>query len=256
MSTGEDSIRSSSAWKRRALILIAVAAVLALFEPVRQQGRAMEARVEDGRTVLNVALVWWEYANTHNGALPPLDPRPGVLLFDESKVRKGYALGPVLKGNQENPGAAALFGDLNGNFSYTLKDLADAKRFFYLGYGVTNDAEGLSLIEAYRRQIESGGDFTADLSVEKGRGTLGSDSLRMLHFNLPGILAAAGLPLSGAVPRIPVLIERPTEKEPRGGWVVYLDRQMTWMPYPGPFPMTKQFIEGLEGLTDLQTKKP
>lgn len=256
MSSGEDSIRSSSAWKRRILILIAVAAALALFEPVRQQGRAMEARVEDGRTVLNIALIWWEYANTHSGALPPLDPRPGVLLFDESMVRKGYTLGPALKGNQENPGNAAVFGDLNGNFSYTLQDLASAKRCFYLGYGVTNDAEGQTLIEAYRRQVESGGGFTADLSVEKGRGTLGSDSLRVLHFNLPGALAAEGLPLSGSVPRIPVLIEHPSANEPRGGWVAYLDRQMTWLPYPGPFPMTEQFIEGLEGLTNLQTKEP
>jgi hypothetical protein len=218
----------------------------------------MEARLEHGRTVLNVALLWWEYGQLHEGAYPPLDPRPGVLLFDLSKVRAGYRLGPVFKGREKNPGNAAVFGDLNANIAYSLEDLVEPGRYFYLGYAVTNEREGRSLLDAYRKQAASGGGFADNLKVAMGSGTLGTDTLRLLNLNLLQTMASEGVAIDPAtvlLSTIPVMIERPAENDPPGGWVVYLDRQMKWLPYPGPFPMTEEFIRGLEDLTKLAAER-
>ena len=244
--------------KRRVLAVVLVVASLALFETVRQHGQKLEKRVEDGRTVLSVALLWWEYGQLNEGVYPPLDPRPGVFLFDVSKVRAGYRLGPVFKGREKNPGNAAVFGDLNANIAYSLEDLVEPNRYFYLGYAVANEAEGNSLLEAYRTRAATGGDFSEDLKVEKGRGTLGTDTLRMLNLNLLQTMASEGVAFNPATvlpSTIPVMIERPAENDPPGGWVVYLDRQMKWLPYPGPFPMTEEFIRGLEDLSKLAAER-
>lgn len=46
---------------------------------------------------------------------------------------------------------------------------------------------------------------------------------------------------------IPVMVERP-ELHGNGGHVLYMDGHVEFVPYPGPFPMTEPFIEGLRSL--------
>jgi len=50
--------------------------------------------------------------------------------------------------------------------------------------------------------------------------------------------------------RIPVLIERP-ELHGGGGHVLYLDGHVEFVPYPGKFPMTEDYIAGLRALDAL-----
>ncbi|MFA6240489.1 MAG: H-X9-DG-CTERM domain-containing protein [Candidatus Hydrogenedentales bacterium] len=50
---------------------------------------------------------------------------------------------------------------------------------------------------------------------------------------------------------IPVLIERP-DLHGNGGHVLYMDGHVEFVPYPGPFPMTRDFIEGLRSLDALE----
>ncbi len=51
--------------------------------------------------------------------------------------------------------------------------------------------------------------------------------------------------------RIPILIERP-ELHGNGGHVLYMDGHVAFVLYPGPFPMAKDFIEGLRSLDKLE----
>jgi len=51
--------------------------------------------------------------------------------------------------------------------------------------------------------------------------------------------------------RIPIVIERP-ELHGDGGHVLYLDGHVAFVPYPGKFPMTTAFIEGLRSLDALK----
>lgn len=51
--------------------------------------------------------------------------------------------------------------------------------------------------------------------------------------------------------RIPVMMERP-ELHGDGGHVLYMDGHVEFVPYPGRFPMTQKFIEGLRSLDELE----
>lgn len=55
----------------------------------------------------------------------------------------------------------------------------------------------------------------------------------------------------GEQPSIPLLIERP-ELHGDGGHVLYLDGHVEFVPYPGKFPMTKEYIAALRVLDDLE----
>jgi len=48
--------------------------------------------------------------------------------------------------------------------------------------------------------------------------------------------------------RVPVLIERLGNHKDPGGHVLYLDGHVEFVPYPGPFPMTKETVALLESL--------
>lgn len=50
---------------------------------------------------------------------------------------------------------------------------------------------------------------------------------------------------------IPVMVERP-ELHGDGGHVLYMDGHVDFVPYPGPFPMTVTFIDGLRSLDRLE----
>lgn len=83
------------------------------------------------------------------------------------------------------------------------------------------------------------------MDVEPGRGNCGGDTLGRLKkwTSLPECFrdrAAA----------IPVVVEWPGHHR-RGGVVTFLNGHTEYMTYPGKFPMTKEFIEGLRSLDAL-----
>ncbi len=59
-----------------------------------------------------------------------------------------------------------------------------------------------------------------------------------------------------AFSKIPVIVERPGHHQPMGGHVLYLDGHVEYLRYPGKFPMSKSFIEGLYELDALGRKPP
>ena len=57
------------------------------------------------------------------------------------------------------------------------KELIDDWSFWYLGYAITNEQEGMDFVEAYRECAEKGLPFDEDMIVKKGNGTGGSGTL-------------------------------------------------------------------------------
>ena len=118
--------------------------------------------------------------------------------------------------------------------------------------GNVADAEGelaLAYVETYRKVVQEGDgnldtDFDDTTSQDKRkiyRTREGIDRFFITDINNP-----AGSALAQSV--IPVLIERPGTHQPDGGNVLFLDGHVEYIKYPGKFPMTKAFIEGLRSL--------
>lgn len=219
---------------------VALAAFLALFRVGWTLRAEADARNTGGDTIQSVAIVPWLAAKEKGGLFPPLDAASGRLTWRSEDVRPAYVMGDKLAGPPEDPALAIIYGNLDGYKAYTLRPLVDPRRYFYLGYAVTSEAEGLALLEALRRQRESGTVTTEDMAAPAGAGSFGSDRFYRLRENF-GAAAPEGI---GA--RVPLVIERPGNYGRPGAWVVFLDRHSEFIPYPGPFPMTEAFVKALE----------
>jgi hypothetical protein len=89
-----------------------------------------------------------------------------------------------------------------------------------------------------------------DIPVEEGTGTGGSDTIFQLRNDLADVLTEKGIAISDHfMAQVPVFINHPGENDVSRGWVVPLNRQaIRFVPFPGPFPMTEEFIGALESL--------
>lgn len=238
--------------KRRLLILCAIAAGLALFERPLMHGRDVEKKLRGGR---DAHLIWTgqlgEYAHNHAGNLPPLDGRPKSLMFERAGVRPAYRLAPWGAWPWHLAGVTpVMLDDNNAQPVYLLKDFFEPERYFYLGYAVSNEAEGRAFLKAYAERMASGDGFDKDLPVDQGQGTFGTDTLYRLNIRLCENLAAQGIALQPGQTEssIPIFFDRPGLYPQSGGWVCYLDGSYRFVPYPGPFPMTQEFIDGLNAI--------
>jgi prepilin-type processing-associated H-X9-DG protein len=127
----------------------------------------------------------------------------------------------------------------------------DHSPFWYIGHVVTNDDEGRAYIEAYRKVIEEGdGNLNVDLDAPSVQGGI-------IYRNHGPIIHSSKPEESDATPpavsqsEIPLFIEY-SGKHPDGeGHVLYMDGHVETIKYPGKFPMTKAFIEGLKSLEAL-----
>jgi hypothetical protein len=155
---------------------------------------------------------------------------------------ESYALGGPTDGPRDDSVRAFLFGHLNQHSAMTLKPLMPKEDYFYLGYAIASEEEGLALVDAVRHAVS----LYHDIPITPGKGTLGSTKLYRLRNNLADDLARDGVTKQvdpQLLARVPVVIERPKGSH---AWVVFLDFHIERLPYPGPFPMSKRFIKALE----------
>ncbi len=125
----------------------------------------------------------------------------------------------------------------------------DDNDYAYLGYFVQNDSDVVAFVEAYRTEIEDGGDFAGSLPAVTSYG----NSFLRLYDSVGLVLEDPndGPFGTGCVGghAIPVAIEWPDNHEGlSGGNVLYLDGHVEWKPYPGEFPMTEATITALSEL--------
>ncbi len=174
------------------------------------------------------------FAGQRDGLFPAMAPQAGHLTFDLDMMNPDYVA---------EDASEACFDD-----DYMV----------YLGFAVTNEAEGQAFVQAYREQAAKGAGFDTDIPVAAGTGTLGGDTLYRLRLEMADFLDKEGVPFdhdADVAARIPVFVERPGHYRASGAWVAYLDGHTAFLPYPGPFPMTRAFVKALETLDGLEDSR-
>jgi prepilin-type processing-associated H-X9-DG protein len=130
--------------------------------------------------------------------------------------------------------------DRGRKLSLPATEQIDDHAYIYLGYVVTDMDEARAFTEAYQKQLASGGDFTADLTVAPGTGNAGGDVIYRLSDRVE---TDVGVRQS----EIPVMIERLGNHIPDGANVLYMDGHVEYF-RDGTFPMTRDFMELIESL--------
>ncbi|MCC6490447.1 MAG: hypothetical protein IT364_23385 [Candidatus Hydrogenedentes bacterium] len=241
---------SYAPWPTRySLFVVCLAATVLLLMRWGMGARAdLEHRQKGAYDASSLGLAAAMSATQADGLLPPLDPAPGHLRPKPGVGHPAYLVDGRVKSLEAKPDAGLLLSYLDDGRAFTMKELFDSCDFFYLGYAVVNEEEGAALVKAYQAHVTRGLDFEDDLPA--GTGTLGTGTLYRLRIDLVERLAEAGVRIDPVrPPRIPVFVERPGHYDTPGGWVIYLDRGVEWLPYPGPFPMTEAFIQALEAIS-------
>ena len=117
-------------------------------------------------------------------------------------------------------------------------------RYWYLGYEMQTEEEGLAFIQAYRDTVKATGKPPTEDLIQL-RTSTGKISEKLARF---GTKEHESLDTARVTPFI---IERPGYL--RGGSnVVYMDGHTEFIPYPGKWPMTEKFIRALESLDALK----
>ncbi len=179
------------------------------------------------RNLKSLGFVLKSFARENGGRFPRVDDVKGNFMLEGAALYPKHIAAPQhafgcpadsgfnietafrLRKNSSHPSSAA--GDIH-------VDCFTCESYIYLGCVLRNESEGLSALTAYE--------------------SLG-----------PNFIDAASsiLPLTRSVPEpatVPVIWEWPTNHE-GGGHVLYLDRHIEFVPYPGRFPMTEKFMEAL-----------
>jgi prepilin-type processing-associated H-X9-DG protein len=129
-------------------------------------------------------------------------------------------------------------------------DVTD-ESYFYLGWAVTTEEEGLALLEAYESLKLSERD--ADIEVGEGKGNVGGKVFFRLREGIERFLIT-DINQPAAPPnlqsKIPLIWDRLGNHMPDGGNVLYMDGHVEFVKYPGKFPMTERFMTALEALAD------
>jgi len=201
------------------------------------QGKECKRRLERLGFVLKM------YAEeSHGNIFPPLSSEPGCFMFEADELfLKFLKDGDVFHcPNIEIEKADALSDDYAP---------APDSSYWYLGYSMINDREAIAFLAAYNDQLEKQLPLKEELPIPYRAlsGTTGGN-LRQLREGVERFyIYDIGNPGdgSGIQACIPILIERPANHGGDGGHVLFMDGHVEWLPYPGPFPMTAAFIEGL-----------
>ena len=191
-----------------------------------------------------ILLVSQQYASENEGMFPALSASPGKFMFDGEKVHpRLYSISDfVCEFDREGPSEEALR-------RVTDRAAIDDWSYVYLGYFIENEEQALAFLAAYRENVTAGRNFTTDLTVPEGQGNLGGNILYRLRSvdALPESIKGLGEHAAS----IPVVIEWPGNHNHDVSKVVYYDGHVEVLEYPGKFPMTGPFIEGLRELDEM-----
>lgn len=216
--------------------------------PVPAQARAKAMIASCANNLKQCGLILKMFANeAPNQSFPPLNPRSGPPMWLKEAVYPEYHTDPVIllcPAEEEKSRAVSEMKDFDPKAIFAL----DNSSYWYLGYAVPDEKTGLAFLEAYRKQVETGGDFTADLKDAEGntvwRLREGIERFFIQDINDPA--AAAKVQSS-----LPVIVERPGQHEGQIN-VLFMDGHVETLDYPGEFPGSKDFIEALASLDTLR----
>jgi len=112
----------------------------------------------------------------------------------------------------------------------------EASGYWYLGYALPTEEDGLAFVETYQTLIKSGKGVPKDTDLITAQGKIllrlkdGIERQYIQNANDP----AASLAQS----TIPVIVERP-QAHKGGANVLYMDGHVEFVRYPGTYPMTE-----------------
>jgi prepilin-type processing-associated H-X9-DG protein len=187
--------------------------------------------------LIQMGIVFRMYANEHNGRFPQVDGREGNLMVEADELFPEYLTDlSVLVCPQE----------VGAERPTTADDVSDDS-YFYLGWAIASEEEGLALLDAYESLEPAQRD--TDLPLDPSKSSVGHEKIYRLRegierFFITDINNPSAS--SDAQGRIPLMWERPGHHDPDGGNVLFMDGHVEYLEYPGKFPMTEAFIERCE----------
>ena len=182
------------------------------------------------------------FTKDHAGVFPPLDPEVGRLMFERKIMHDKYGVTGKTVTMEHDRTAPFRWREYRENPALTENaDLINDHSWWYLGYAVKDEAQAREFLKAYLLQALLGRDFSEDLAVP------GKDrKIARLHILEESLTDSATDTESS---RIPVFVERPGHYRGfSGGHVAFLDGHVEYRDYPGPFPMSQEFISVLRAI--------
>ncbi len=244
---------------RQSVLLLGLIVPTLILLGVGKNARAgVDDRIDGAYSTSSLGLAVTMSAQHREGVLPPVSSEGAVLMPEPGVGHRGYLVDGRVTGLTVDEDAALLLSYLDGYRAFTMHDVYDTPGFVYLGHAVSNDEEGRALLAAYRERLARGESLDGDITVADGTGTAGSDTLYQLRTDLSDDLADRGIKTDETFDAgVPLFIEFPGQHDVPGGWVISLNRKsVKYLPYPGPFPMTEEFIGGLEALRRDFSREP
>jgi prepilin-type processing-associated H-X9-DG protein len=212
----------------------------AVLLPSLARSREAARRASCANNLKQMGLVFKIFANEHReGKFPVINDRRGNLAPEGDGIYPEFLADLRILRCPSDPDAEPI------EAPYTADDVDD-RSYFYLGWVVTTEEEGLALLDAYESLDMAQRD--EDLAVPEGKGNRGGNTIFRLREGIERFfITDVSNPEAAAVLQssIPIMWDRLGQHQPDGGNVLYMDGHVEFIRYPGKFPMTEKFMERL-----------
>ncbi len=207
-------------------------------------GGDAQARASCAMNLKQMGVVFRMYANEWRGKYPQIDDWRGNLMVQREAIYPEYLSDLKIL---VCPGDSYLGGE--DESAEAASGVTD-KSYFYLGWAVTTEEDGLALLDAYESLDLAKRD--ADIPIDPEKSSMGHKVFYRLREGVERFfIEDINDPTSSAVvmSSIPVMWERLGHHEPEGGNVLFLDGHVEFLRYPGEFPMTPAFMKRCEEIS-------
>ena len=228
-------ILSESTMRQCAYVCL-LACAIALCGCWREPGR----RTECANNLRQMWFVFKMYADEWEGRFPPIDDRRGNLTVDGDAVFPEYGQTSLL--NCTRCPSNRYHAPVDG--PGTADGVTD-RSYFYLGWAITTEAEGLALLDEYELLDLAERDHDV-MYLRRPPGSYTEAAYRLREgierFFITDISSPAAADMAGAA--MPVMWDRLENHAPDGGNVLYFDGHVEFVKH-GTFPMTTTFVNRL-----------
>ena len=222
----------------------------AVLLPSLARSREAARRASCTNNLKQMGLVFKIFANEHKeGKFPMIDDRRGNLAPEGDEIYPEFLPNPSILRCPSDTDSEPI------EAPYTVDDVDD-RSYFYLGWLVTTEEEGLALLDAYESLDLAQRD--EELAVPEGKGNVGGNKIFRLRDGIERFLITdinQPPPSAALQNRIPIMWDRLGQHEVEGGNVLYMDGHVEFIRYPGKFPMTEKFMKRLEEISAKKSAK-